>query len=325
MYLIIGCILAFVFVFFMAFYAFFLLKKKKICKHLNAMSYEEKCDTLEELIRPFGYFYEPSADIFSTQINAPQRAFGYTSLYDRYAARFHMVFDCMPIYFDYAGKTWLVELWKGQYGINTGCEIGIYRAESLVPSILYHTTLFHSVEDSEMLPLSLRLFRDGRPISHLCRRHWWLTIFRMGEFSEPKNLSMQVRITFPDSKMLNAFALGVAKQQKLTVRYFGLQALLSFKECTSCGLSLYRRLIQGISQCQNRLLCRLFLWVTNPFTSNPERLLCLYYFLPPIFRRLLQNNRCGKCCRRSRKKCEKCHQGCSGAFSRKDKSHEKKL
>ena len=42
------------------------------------------------------------------------------------APRFQMVFDALPVYFDYQKKTWLIEFWKGQYGINTGAEIGIY-------------------------------------------------------------------------------------------------------------------------------------------------------------------------------------------------------
>ena len=33
-----------------------------------------------------------------------------------------MVFETLPVYFDYAGKTWLIQIWKGQYGICTGCE-----------------------------------------------------------------------------------------------------------------------------------------------------------------------------------------------------------
>ena len=30
------------------------------------------------------------------------------------------VFMCLPVYFDYGGKTWLMEFWKGGYGITAG-------------------------------------------------------------------------------------------------------------------------------------------------------------------------------------------------------------
>lgn len=116
-------------------------RKKKICKRICSMSCDDKLEQITSLIEPFGYTYIPCQDIFSTTIDAPQRAFGYTALYDYYAPRFGMVFDCLPIYFDYGGRTWLIELWKGQYGINLGCEVGIYKADSLVAQSQLRTTL----------------------------------------------------------------------------------------------------------------------------------------------------------------------------------------
>lgn len=173
-------------------------RKKKICKRICSMSCDEKLEQTTSLIEPFGYTYIPCQDIFSTTIDAPQRAFGYTALYDYYAPRFGMVFDCLPIYFDYGGRTWLIELWKGQYGINLGCEVGIYKADSLVAQSQLRTTLFHSIEDQEMLPISIDLFYQNSPLAHICTRHWWATAFDMGNYAQPYDLSMDVRITFPN-------------------------------------------------------------------------------------------------------------------------------
>ena len=72
-------------------------RKKKICKRICSMSCDEKLEQITSLIEPFGYSYIPCQDIFSTIIDAPQRAFGYTALYDYYAPRFGMVYDCLPI------------------------------------------------------------------------------------------------------------------------------------------------------------------------------------------------------------------------------------
>lgn len=310
MYPFIECLLVFIILSCVLFSVFFHVKKKKICCKLRNMSCEEKCNVLAELIRPFGYCYDPSSDAFSTRIDAPQRSFGYTALYDRYAERFHMVFDCAPVYFDYDGKSWLIELWKGQYGINTGGEVGIYRTDSLIPSVFYRTTLFHSVDDTELLPLSLLLFRNGRPLARLSKKHWWLTVFCMGEFTNPKDLSMQVSITFPNPEMLQAFAEGVKEQPSLSARYCGSRALITFQKCPSCRLSLFRRLLRCFRQFQNQKLCKLYLWATGPFERNLKRLLCLYYLLPSAFRHLLRSDR-------RKKKYKK--------YGRKEKSHEKSL
>lgn len=299
MYLFIGCLLIFV----LLFYFFFRFRKKKIHKEICDMTCEEKCDILTSLIEPFGYCYEPSQDVFSTIIDAPQRAFGYTALFDRYASHFNMVFDCLPVYFDYEERTWLIEFWKGQYGINSGCEVGIYKADSLVSSLGRKTALFHSAEDREMLPLSIQLYHHGRQIAHLCRRHWWLTIFRMGSYSEPQDLTMQICITFPNTEMLNAFAQALQEQGKLTFETCGTQIRILFDRCTSCRLPFLQRLVCRINQWKNRLLCRMFLWVTAPFCSGMDRLLCLYFFLPYIFRRILGGKKRRKCCRKCCRKC----------------------
>lgn len=107
-------------------------RRKRIIKKLCSMCMQEKCDLLNELVEPFGYSYISSQDLFTSRQDAFQRAFGYCALYDRAAFRFHMIFDCLPVYFDYRGKTWLIEFWKGQYGINTGCEIGVYYADRIL-------------------------------------------------------------------------------------------------------------------------------------------------------------------------------------------------
>lgn len=306
MYLFFGCLLVIILVFFI----FFRHKRKKICRRLQNMSCEEKCDTLGPLVEPFGYCYNPSQDVFSTTIDAPQRAFGYTALFDRLASHFGMVFDCLPIYFDYLGRTWLIEFWKGQYGINLGCEVGIYKADSLVSTIGRKTALFQSVENAEMLPMSIRLFHHDRPLCQVYGKHWWLTAFRMGYFSEPQNLWMQVCITFPNREMLAAFANALQEQGNTPFHTCGRHIRILFQGCTS-RFSLFQKLIRRVNQWWNRFSCRLFLWVTKPFQTGMDRLLCLYFYLPRVFRRILKDKKRRKCCKkccRSQKKKEKCHE-----------------
>ena len=100
--------------------------------NINALSATDKKQLLDTLGVPVGYLYEPYQDIFISRINAPQKVFGYTSFYDFSAPYLNMVFDYETIYFNYNARTWLIEIWKGQYGINTECELGIYYADSII-------------------------------------------------------------------------------------------------------------------------------------------------------------------------------------------------
>ncbi len=301
MYLIIGCMLVIV----IAFYVFWGCRKKKICRKISAMSCEEKCQVLESFIGSFGYCYDPEQDIFSTTIDAPQRSFGYTALYDRYAPRFGMVFDCLPVYFDYRERTWLIEFWKGQYGINLGCEAGVYHADSLVASVWRKKALFHSVDDREMLPMSVWLYRGEKELFHLCRRHWWLTIFRMGCFAAPRELSVRICLNFPDEEMLASFVNALKEQTDVKFCARGLRAEIVFDVCTSCGLPFFRRLFCGFIQWKNRIMCKLFLRVTRPFESALDRALCLYYLLPRALRRIFRGKKRVKCCKKSCGRCKK--------------------
>lgn len=314
MYLIFGCMLAIV-LFVLLFCGY---RRRKARKKVCAMSCGERLEMVEALISPFGYCYDRSQDCYSTLIDAPQRRFGYTALYDRYAARFGMVFDCMPVYFDYRGKTWLIEFWKGQYGINAGCEVGIYKADGLVASISRKTALFHSVEDEEMLPVSVRLYHKGKPLCQRCERHWWLTMFRMGDFCEPRDLEMRAGMIFPNAEMLNAFVGALREQGDVECTVRGLQVQILFRVCTSCRLSFFRRMRCRYAQWKNRICCKLFLWVTKPFECGMDRLLCLYFCLPRLIRRMLCTKK-RECCRRKscrgykkEKCCRRCKKNCPG-------------
>ena len=158
--------------------------KKIICK-INAMDYCTKCSLLNELVYPFGYDFHCDCGFFSSTVDAPQRQAGYTRLYDYMAPRFQMVFDSLPVYFDYRGRTWLIEFWKGQYGINAGGEIGIYHADRLLSETEYRTAHFKAAEGDEMLSCTLQLCLENGACVKISERHWWLTVFLPGVFSQP--------------------------------------------------------------------------------------------------------------------------------------------
>lgn len=278
-------------------FLFFRRRKKKACQKIWHMNTCEKCEKLTELITPFGYCYNYKQDIFSTTMNAWQRDFGYTEAYNRYASRFSMIFDNEPVYFDYKERTWLIQFWKGQYGINTGGEVGIYYSDSLVPDTLKNLTLFQAVENKDMLPISMQLLKGECTLGMMRKKHWWLTIFNLGEYSSPSELSMNISITFPNKEMMNAFVAALLekgyKQEELFI--CGTKVHFIYDSCSTCSLSFFRSLLYRFSQWKNRNFCRFYLWATKPFSSSLDRVLCLYYCLPFAFRRLFRTNRYKKC------------------------------
>ncbi|MCI8403009.1 MAG: DUF4474 domain-containing protein [Lachnospiraceae bacterium] len=272
-------------------------RKRPCClKRTCSLSHEEKCEKLAGLIEPSGFDYEPCQDIFVSRTDAWQRRFGYCSFFDRTAPLFQMVFDCETVYFDYDGQTWLLELWKGQYGINTGCEIGLYTAGRLLAPHERKNALFQ-VPEEFLLPMRVSLHREGHQLFALSRCHWWLAGFTMGLFSEPSHLQMIASVTFPEDGMLCA-CTGALRELgyghgDLCVE--GRTVTICFCRPRTPQPQRHFPLTCAFSQWKNRLFCRIYVYVTRPFTRNLDRLVYLCCFLPFAFRKTI-------CIRRPRKR-----------------------
>ena len=265
---------------------------KKVC----SLSCEEKCELLNTILSPFGYVYDSKQDIISTLNDAWQRVAGYTALFDRAALNWGMVFDALPIYFDYHGRTWLIELWKGQYGINTGAEVGIYCTARILEEYELKTAHFDAVKDFERMPVTFTLTRDTESIATVSRPAWWLTAFNVGMFSSPSQLAMDCILQFPDSEMQTCFIAALRQTAPdISYRCIGLQVHLIYgrghSTCWDCpeNKSWIRRLFIGLVQLNNRMGCCLYCFVTRRFDCTLNKILYLYYLLPSILRRMLRH------------------------------------
>ncbi len=261
-------------------------RKKRIIEKVCSMCPEEKYGLLDEIIEPFGYAYLREQDIFSTRIDAWQREFGYRNFFDRAAPWLGMVFDSLPIYFDYDKTTWLLELWKGQYGINTGCEIGLYRADHLLkPSERKHAH-FHSVANTEMILMSFVHLKKDTKIAQLTGKHWWLTAFNMGCFSRPRDLTLHATLVFFSRDMAQAFVNGLlaAGYSADELRIRNDTVTMSFTRPLQ-KKNVLSRMVAKISLWFCRLWCRIFLFVTRPFCLSLDKILYLYFYLPFAFRK----------------------------------------
>jgi hypothetical protein len=59
--------------------------------------------------------------------------------------------------------------------------------------------------------MAYTLYRNGKELFHREEKHWWLTGFKPGEFSEPWELSVKYRIQFKDSGMCKSFVRAMKK------------------------------------------------------------------------------------------------------------------
>lgn len=155
-----------------------------------------------------GFKFDHKNELFYSAKNAWQRKYGYCHLYDVVAPLLRMIIDTEPVKFYYNNSNWLITFWKGQYGITTGAEIGIYKTNQLE---IDKNTLYLPVKENEMLDMSIKLYKKGHEIMSVKKHHWWLAVFKLGMFSNPKNLTMDISITFPNVEMMNSFLTSFQK------------------------------------------------------------------------------------------------------------------
>lgn len=281
-------------IFFLSLYLY--IRRAYAIRKVCSMTVQDKLSRINQITVPFGFEYRISQDIFTSRIDAWQKDCGYCSLYDSHAPFFHMIFDCEPVYFDYDGVTWLIEFWKGQYGITTGCEIGIYKADRLISKKERSKTLFQSVSEEYMPVFSVTLLKDSLPVSRMTEKHWWLTSFCVGQYASPELLTMKIAVIFSTGEMCRSFLSGLkeAGYPSSEIYVNDNAVAFTFGEPHAVQPFLLRTWYRRWILFKNKILLRLYLTSSKPFHFTIDRLLLLYEYLPLLFRHFLKLRRTGK-------------------------------
>ena len=122
--------------------------------------------SFEDIIENFGFVYNEEQDIYVSKVNAWQRKAGYSSLIDLASVPAGMVIDCEPVKFFYKNKPYMIELWKGQYDVSTGAEIGIYKKNNP------ERKDWICGKDEDMLKMSYVLKKNGKTVFQREGTHW---------------------------------------------------------------------------------------------------------------------------------------------------------
>lgn len=275
---------------FLLFVLYFQIRKGYAKRKVAGRSREEKITELNKDLEPFGFVYDDKQDTVYSGMYPWQRELGYCRLYDKAALALNMAIHSEPIYFEYNNRRWLIEFWKGQYGMTTGGEVGIYvtdKEDISIPGV-FEGPFFECVTDEERITMEYLLYRKQRPILFRKELHWWLTGFDVGVFSKPKQLSMEIRLTFPNRMMLNAFLRGLEDagydERSYQVVWNTVQIYFDKPKAKQP----YRKvrilfyMIQGL----NRFYCMLFRRVTKNYIKTLDKIDYLRFLFPGGYRML---------------------------------------
>lgn len=247
---------------------------------------------INDELETFGFAYDEKADFFYSIMDPWQKELGYCNMYDEAAPALSMIFDSEPIYFDYEGKHWLIEFWKGQYGITTGGEIGIYNTDNdgiIIPG-LFNGRFYKVVDESNYLDMAFTLYKKNKILIKQRGIHWWLTGFLLGEFSHPHELKMNIEIYFHSKNMLLAFVDGLvdAGYNKSDFSINNNTVYIIFDSPHTKQPFTRTDLVTDLMQENNRRNVELFNSSTNAFSNIIDKLYYLRIEKPDFYNEALE-------------------------------------
>jgi len=163
----------------------------------------------------FEFSYEEL--LLYAQTNVWMRDFGFTVLYDLFCYTTPFFFyNTRRIKFDYNGLEWMVQIWKGNYLVSNGAEVGIYNRQ---PGSF--GTYYDCANDEQMLNMSMKLYHgDDLILERPEQLHWWITGFKISDTLYPaRHLTLDFTIEMPDEEMLAAFCEAVDNHYRNDMTY----------------------------------------------------------------------------------------------------------
>ncbi len=164
-----------------------------------------------------GFNYNLNELLVYAPIHAWMRGFGFTVAYD-------IACYIMPMWnyitrrfkFDYQGREWMVQVWKGNYLITNGGEVGLYNRDAGS-----FGTYYNCATDDELLEMTMKVSHGDDVLVDLGpEMHWWINGFKMGKsMYNPRNLTLEFSLVMPDEEMLEAFCEAVDNHYLHDVTY----------------------------------------------------------------------------------------------------------
>ena len=182
--------------------------KEEPVKDIQDLLFATNENTAKDILVAAGFAYDEEQGIFYTPLYPWQRYFGFNVIYDMAAPLTGMIYDTKRIEFIYDDREWMVQLWKGQYGITAGAEIGLYTRD------LDRTLQYDCADDEDLIEMQFDFYNQGKYVfSRGPEKHWWLTGFKVFHVGIPFTITMDMTLKFTDNQMATAFMKALKKQQ----------------------------------------------------------------------------------------------------------------
>lgn len=177
----------------------------------------EICGKNDDGMFGIGYNFSVYELLVYAPVNVWMRDFGFTAAYDLFCYTTPFFFyNTRRIKFDYEGREWMIQIWKGNYLVTNGAEVGIYNRDAKKFGSYYDCA-----GDEDMMKMSMELYHGDELIFERPEQtHWWLTGFKVSDTLYPaETMTLRFSIEMKDEAMLSAFCKAVENHYKQDMTY----------------------------------------------------------------------------------------------------------
>ena len=156
--------------------------------------------TANKILVACGFEYDAKQGIYYSHLNPLQRKFGFNFIYDMAAPMAGMFYNTKRIEFIYDNREWMIQIWKGQYGITSGAEIGLYNRP------LDRVMQYDCADDEDLIEMQFDFYNQNQLVfSRGPEKHWWLTGFKIFNSGVPILIDLDMTLKFTNITMARAF------------------------------------------------------------------------------------------------------------------------
>jgi len=154
--------------------------------------------------------YYPGDEYLYHTKYAYQWLFGFNETYDELSYMVGCSYDTLRFEFNYGGRDWLLQVWKGAYGYGlfTGGEIGLYSKNQGSP--IKH---YQGAATKDWIGIEFSIYnRQDKLFTRPMEDTWWVTGFKRYILQDQNrsNLTMEAELRFQSEGMAAAFAQAMA-------------------------------------------------------------------------------------------------------------------
>lgn len=185
--------------------------------HINTVTGE--CTNVDDSgMCGIGFNFNIAEMTMYATVGSWMRNFGFCLFYDVAANSMPWFFhyNTRRFKFDCNGLEWMIQIWKGNYIITNGAEVGLYSRDAEKSG-----TYYNCATDEQMLDMSMQVYAgDLLLVDKPMQKHWWINGFRLnGRMYPPSKLTLKFSIVMPDEEMLNAFCESIDNHYRKDVSY----------------------------------------------------------------------------------------------------------